>query len=68
MQDISVQFLDKNENDPLKALNALVEYFQEKLSKNRKKYDRSAIRFYLVNELIKCNVFPNERCDGIENE
>ncbi len=68
LQDISVQFLDKNENDPLKALNALVEYFQEKLSKNRKKYDRSAIRFYLVNELIKCNVFPNERCDGIENE
>lgn len=68
LQDISVQILDKNENNPIKALNALVDYFQEKLSKNRKKYDRSAIKFYLVNELIKCNVFPNERCDDIENE
>lgn len=26
-----------------------------------KKYDRAAIKFYLVNEIIKCRVFPNER-------
>lgn len=45
------------------ALNKLVTYFETKLSANGKKYDRSAIKFYLVNEMIKCRVFPNERSE-----
>ena len=45
------------------ALNKLVIYFETKLSANGKKYDRSAIKFYLVNEMIKCRVFPNERSE-----
>lgn len=61
LQDISMHFLDEAENNPVTALNNLVTYFEEKLSGNGKKYDKMAIKFYLVNEMIKCNVFPNER-------
>lgn len=63
LQDISVQFLEEEHDNPITALNKLVTYFEEKLSANGKKYDRSAIKFYLVNEMIKCRVFPNERSE-----
>lgn len=61
LQDISVQYLDMANNDPTKALNALVDFFGGKLSTNGKKYDSRAIKFFLINEMIKCSVFPNER-------
>lgn len=63
LQDISVQFLEEENDDPIAALNKLVTYFEEKLSSNGKRYDRAAIKFYLVNEMIECNVFPNERSE-----
>lgn len=63
LQDISVQYLDEAEDNPVIALNRLVAHFDEKLSVNGKKYDRTAIKFYLVNEMIKCRVFPNERSE-----
>lgn len=63
LQDISVQFLEEEQDNPIAALNKLVTYFETKLSANGKKYDRSAIKFYLVNEMIKCRVFPNERSE-----
>lgn len=63
LQDISVQFLDEAGDNPVIALNRLVTYFAERLSVNGKKYDRAAIKFYLVNEMIKCRVFPNERSE-----
>ena len=52
LQDISIQFLDETNDDPVKALNMLVTYFDYKLSINSKKYDRAAIKFYLINEMI----------------
>ncbi len=61
LQDISIQYLDAANNDPTKALNALVDFFEGKLSINGKKYDSRAIKFFLINEMIKCSVFPNER-------
>ncbi len=61
LQEISMQFLDETNDNPIKALNKLVGYFEDKLSTNGKKYDRAAIKFYLINEMIKCRVFPNER-------
>lgn len=61
LQDISMQFLDETNDNPIKALNKLVGYFEDKLSVNGKNYDRAAIKFYLINEMIKCTVFPNER-------
>lgn len=63
LQDISMRFLEEERDNPVQALNRLVEYFESKLSTNGKKYNRTAIKFYLVNEMIKCNVFPNERSE-----
>lgn len=68
LQDISIQYLDASNNDPMEALNALVNFFDDKLSENGKKYDRMAIKFYLINEMIKCSVFPNERSEYIGSE
>lgn len=68
LQDISVQFLDEANDNPIIALNRLVAYFDEKLSTNGKKYDRAAIKFYLVNEMIKCRVFPNERSEYYDSK
>ncbi len=61
LQDISIKILKENNNNPLKALDALVDYFEQNLSKKGKKYDKVAIKFYLVNKVIECAVFPNER-------
>lgn len=60
LQDISIKYLEDTKDNPIDALNRLVSYFEDELSANGKKYDRSAIKFYLVDEIIKCNVFPNE--------
>ena len=68
LQDISIQYLDEAGNNPVVALNRLVAYFEDKLSVNGKKYDRAAIKFYLVNEMIKCRVFPNERSEYDDSE
>ena len=60
LQDLSVGYLDDANDDPIEALNNMVSFFYAKLRRNGKKYDLAAIRFYLINEMIKCNVFPNE--------
>lgn len=60
LQDLSIGVLDDVNDDPIEALNNLVSFFGTKLERNGKKYDYAAIKFYLINEMIKCNVFPNE--------
>lgn len=60
LKDESDLLLNKYNNDPKAALAELVEYFYTKLSENGfNKFDKQAIRFYLLDEMIKCNVFPN---------
>jgi len=60
LKDESDALLNKNNNDPKAALAELVEYFYNKLSTNGfDKFDKQAIRYYLLDEMIKCNVFPN---------
>lgn len=61
LQDISVNYLNSSNNNPIEALDNLTTFFNDKLSLNGKKYDRAAIKFYLVDKMIKCSVFPNER-------
>ena len=34
--------------------------YKRYIEKNGKKYDYNAIRYYLIAEIPKCNVFPNE--------
>lgn len=63
LQDISIEYLDKANNDPMRALSLLVDFFEMKLSSNGKKYNKMAIKFFLIDSLIKCNVFPNERSE-----
>ena len=43
--------------------NAIVKHFEKELSENGKNYDYCAIKFYRMDEMIKCNVFPNERSE-----
>jgi len=60
LKDESDVILTKENNNPKLALHSLVELFYGKLSSNGVKFDKQAIKFYLLNELIKCNVFPNK--------
>lgn len=58
LQNESSRILNENSNDPLIALDSLTKAFEKALSKSGKKYDYTAIRFFIVDELVKCNVFP----------
>jgi hypothetical protein len=60
LKDESDIILTKENNNPKLALHSLVELFYAKLSSNGVKFDKQAIKFYLLDELIKCNVFPNK--------
>ena len=60
LKDESDINLTKENNNPKLALHSLVELFYGKLSSNGFKFDKQAIKFYLLDELIKCNVFPNK--------
>lgn len=60
LKDESDIILTKDNNNPKLALHSLVELFYGKLSSNGVTFDKQAIKFYLLDELIKCNVFPNK--------
>lgn len=51
--------LNECNNNPRTAIEKLTEFFEEKLTNQGFVCDQSAIRFYLLDELILCNVFPN---------
>lgn len=59
LQNLSDDYLIKNSNNPKEALYQLVEHFETEISSSNVDYDRLAIEFYLLDELINCNVFPN---------
>ncbi|MDD5679926.1 MAG: SMEK domain-containing protein [Candidatus Omnitrophica bacterium] len=59
LKTVSIDLLHKNKNDPKKALDALVSAFEKKLSSSGNHYDFGAIRYYLLNQIVQCNVFPN---------
>ena len=58
LKDISNRHLISSNNDPKEALENLCVYLSN-FFKNGVKYDEMAIKFYLIDQLIKCNVFPN---------
>lgn len=60
LKDESDIALTKENNNPKLALHSLVELFYGKLTSNGVRFDKQAIKFYLLDELIKCNVFPNK--------
>lgn len=59
LKDISNTYLKTNGNDPEIALNELCNHFKGYFIKENLKFDEMAIKFYLIHQLIKCNVFPN---------
>jgi hypothetical protein len=56
----SRKFLRDSNQKPILALDQLTEYFEEQLKINNANYDHNAIRYYLISEIPKCNVFPND--------
>ena len=61
LRDESNKIIMANDGNPMVALSLMVDFFDQKLSQNNVQYDNRAIKFYLLDELIECNVFPNIR-------
>ncbi|MEZ5691664.1 MAG: SMEK domain-containing protein [Rickettsiales bacterium] len=57
--------LNQNNGDATEALKALVASYKGLLSENGTEYDENAIRFFLVDQLIRCNVFPNKEAVNV---
>ncbi len=58
LMDISDTYLELANDDPKIALENLTVFFADELSKSGKKYDKMAIKYYLISQTIRCNVFP----------
>jgi hypothetical protein len=61
LKRLSDDFLKKANGNPEKALNDLVEYFKEQLKAKGITPVENAIWFFLVDEIYRCNVFPNPK-------
>ncbi len=61
LRRLSKDALQKNDNDPLKALDFLTDKFYLEFSKSNHEieFSKPAIRYFLIKELVACNVFPN---------
>ncbi|WP_333624277.1 SMEK domain-containing protein [Sphingobacterium siyangense] len=60
LRNTSDKLLTENNGDAILALSALIREYGQILSGNGIDFDESAIRFFLVDQLIRCNVFPNK--------
>ena len=59
LKSLSNRYLNEKGENPQEAIYALVAFFSSKLSVANFVFDETAAEFYLIDELIKCNVFPN---------
>lgn len=59
LKDISNRYLNSSRNNPEDALENLCDYFKSLFIADNLPFDEMAIKFYLLHQLIKCNVFPN---------
>ena len=65
LRQYSDALLTKNNGDPTKALTELMDYFLGLLQQNGFEADTGAAQFYIMQHLVRCNVFPNkEMIDG----
>ncbi len=60
IRDYSDEVLTESNGDPDKALRIIINNFSELLRSNQYEFDSGAIKFYLLQQLIDCNVFPNK--------
>ena len=59
LKEYSDKVLTECSGDPKEALEKLVNHFSQILGAKEVEYDAGAVKFYLVDQLIRCNVFPN---------
>ena len=59
LKSLSNRYLNEKGENPPEAIYALIAFFSSKLSIANFSFDETAAEFYLIDELIKCNVFPN---------
>lgn len=56
----SISVLEKNNMNPINALDDMCEYFEKKFAFGEDyEFDNNALRFFLYEQLVKCNIFPN---------
>lgn len=60
LKRVSNAALDECDGDPINALNKMTDYYASRLLSNGIDYDDSAIQYYLIDNMIRCNVFPNK--------
>ncbi|WP_272673558.1 SMEK domain-containing protein [Providencia sp. PROV169] len=60
LRPYSDRILNECDNNPEKALLKILDSFNEHLSENNFNFDYGAAEFYMIDQLIKCNVFPNK--------
>jgi hypothetical protein len=60
LKTYSDQVLTDCDGDPKEALKQLVHDLEDLMKNKLKDYDVTAIRFFLIDELLRCNVFPNK--------
>lgn len=60
LRQISNRYLREAQDNPIEAFENLSDFFEGKLSSNGIQADIGAIRYYLLDELIGCNIFSNK--------
>ncbi len=61
----SDELLSASGNDPKLALNNLVEHYLKILQEHAKAADEGAVRFFLLDQMIRCHVFPNPVLESV---
>ena len=59
LRQFSDKMLTEAEGNPRKALNAIVQQLANLLGQQGYTFDEGAAEFYIVDQIIKCNAFPN---------
>lgn len=60
----SDRVLKEFKGDPAAALQALCDRIMGMMGTGEADFDQGAVRYYLINQLIACNVFPNKAAIG----
>lgn len=60
LRSFSDQVLTEHDDDPQLALAAIVAHFAGLLGNRGYKFDASAAEFYIIDQLTRCNVFPQK--------
>ncbi|MNG27052.1 hypothetical protein D3C84_1121210 [compost metagenome] len=59
LRGFSDKVLTACDGNPRVALDKLVLHFADILGKTQVDYEHDAAEFYIIDQLIQCNVFPN---------